>query len=368
MFEMDECLYWIEMAYERADEYIELSYTDRFFEAEDSENNKKNDKTEKDSNTMIGNAARALIKMIENVITSIRKWLNEKFSIKRINAIRKAIKDAGKENQSVKTVDTKKVNAAYDEVYEKAKKEAERIESEENNPEGASGTKEDTDNFIKGLENLLSDKLKGLGGDLKDVANTGGAWITTLSCEAALRMAENDAAKAETYLAALEHDKGLMEKLEKDLGKFQAHNFKAKIKDCTRLVSLHRFMVIIRGRQQRSDAEIISNLIDDVSKVITVGEDGKSTIKGTVKNWRRDELKGSFTTHRSSKERVDAARRTDLRHKLITNPHTAKGVKGVLKGKTTVDRAKRSAQFTTGSHAERTKGNNLFQDLLDGIQ
>lgn len=352
MFEMDECLYWIEMAYERADDYIELSYTDRFFEAEDSENNKKNDKTEKDSSTMIGNAARALIKMIENVISSIRKWLNEKFSIKRINAIRKAIKDAGKENQSVKTVDTKKVNAVYDEVYDKAKKEAERIESEGNNPEGSAGTKEDTDNFIKGLENLLSDKLKGLGGDLKDVANTGGAWITTLSCEAALRMAENDAAKAETYLAALEHDKGLMEKLEKDLGKFQAHNFKAKIKDCTRLVSLHRFMVIIRGRQQRSDAEIISNLIDDVSKIITVG----------------DELKGSFTTHRSSKERVDAARRTDLRHKLITNPHTAKGVKGVLKAKTTVDRAKRSAQFTTGSHAERTKGNNLFQDLLDGIQ
>lgn len=368
MFEMDECLYWIEMAYERADDYIELSYTDRFFEAEDSENNKKNDKTEKDSTTMIGNAARALIKMIENVITSIRKWLNEKFSIKRINAIRKAIKDAGKENQSVKVVDSKKMNAAYDEVYDKAKKEAERIESEENNPEGAAGTKEDTDNFIKGLENLLNEKLKGLGEDAIDIGKAGSAWVTTLSCEAALRMAENDAAKAETYLAALEHDKELMGKLEKDLGKFQAQSFKAKIKDCTRKVSLHRFMVIIRGRQQRSDAEIISNLIDDVSKVITVGEDAKSTIVGTAKNWAKDKVKGTLTTHRSSDERISAARRSDLRRKLVTNPNTAKGIKGAVNAKGTYDRAKRSAQFTTGSHAERTKGNNLFQDLLDGIQ
>ena len=355
MFEMDECLYWIEMAYERADDYIELSYTDRFFEAEDSENNKKNDKTEKDSTTMVGNAARALIKMIENVIVSIRKWLKEKFSIKRINAIRKAVKDAGKENQTVKVVDSKKMDAAYDEVYEKAKKEAERIESEENNPEGASGTKEDTDNFIKGLENLLSDKLKGLGGDLKDVANTGGAWITTLSCEAALRVAENNAERAEVYLAALEHDKGLMEKLEKDLGKFQAQNFKAKIKDCTRKVSLHRFMVIIRGRQQRSDAEIISNLIDDVSHIVS----GEGTIK--------DEIKGSFTTHRSSKERIDAARRADLRHKIITNPNTGKGIKAVGKGAMTVRRAKRDAEFASGAHAENTKGNSLLQDLIDGV-
>jgi hypothetical protein len=351
---MDECLFWLEKANERAEDYIELSYTQAFYEADDSDTNKANDKTEKDTNTFIGNAARAVIKMIENLISSIRIWIKKHFSIKHINDVRTAIKNAGKENESVKVIDSKKVNAVYSEAIKKVEEEQKKAVQEaesmsESNTDEADTGVDDSGNFITGIENMLSEKLQGLGKDLGDVAKVAPAWTTTLVADVALKNAINDEGTAEAYLRILESDKKLMEKLEQQLGKAQAKKFKKQIKSCTKAISLTRFAAKLRGECFNCEADIISTTIDDVSKIVS------APVSGAV----GDFVKGNNITQ----DGKDRTRRAYLRSKLASNPQTKKGVKGLVKGANSARKAYNSAKFYGDGEGKITAG-NLFKSML----
>lgn len=368
-----ESEYWLEKALEMSENYIEQDICDWFFEADqDSKKTaENNEKVKKNTDTLIGNAARAVIKMIENIINDIKKWLNKQFSKRRLQTMQQQLRDSGKEKSLIKTADGNKINNVWKGIFKKtddaineAQKENDNIN--DNGDNGSDDNMGPIDHIINNIEGFANEQLKEIGENLGDVKTLGSAWTTTIAAEYGLRRAVDSAAYADKLLYDLEHDKRYMETLERDLGKAKAKQYKRKIKSLTKLISLYRLRVKLRGRYVQGTQAINQSIVDDCTQIINDTIDDVSNDKHRVRNLIfRDQAKGSFASSFSSKSKRDAARRADLRNKLTTNKHVFKGAKAgvnlgikAYKGKEYIDK--------TVNTTDRTEKQSFFNKLIHG--
>lgn len=365
MYELEvECEYWLEQANISVQGYIEQSDYEFLFEANQAtENNNNNVKNNTD--TFIGNAARAVIKMIENIIVKIRNWLQNKFSKNHLNKLSEDLGKSGKGNTQIKTANTTKIKNNWNPIFKRLDNEVSKakqeIEDTSNSTDDSGTSGESESNIINEIENMVKDQLGGLGNDLGDISQMGSAWVTTLTAEAALRVATTDAKSAEQILAVLENDKKLMEKLERDLGEARAKSYKKKIKSLTKGISLLRLRSKLIGQYTDSIYDAASSVIDDVQHIIQNGAGG------VVK----DHLKGFLSSGVSSEGSRKALRRADLTGKLRTNPNNAKGVKAAVRAGSEVykqaEHARRLAGKSRPSKEDRKETRKkIFNTLLYG--
>lgn len=369
MYQLEvESQYWLEKALEVSEYYMEQDVYDWFFEADDNakQTSQNNEKVKKNTDTLIGNAARAIIKMIENIINDIKKWTKNIFNKHKLQTMQQQLKESGKGKSLIKTADNEKVDNVWKNIFKKTDDAINAAQNEdENNVSDDTG---EIERLIGNIEGFANEQLKELGDGVGDVAKMGSAWVTTIAAEYGMRMAVDSAGAADQILHLLETDKRYMQQLERDLGEARAKNYKKKIKKLTKLYSLYKFRVKLRGRYVRTKEAITRSIIDDCTEIIgdlSSGVVNGHPVKGTVKGVAKDQLKGSFASSFSSQEKRNAARRADLKNKLLTNKHTKEGIKGGLKIGEKIQKTKYEIQSTINTN-DRTKKQSFFDKLLHG--
>jgi len=364
-----ECEYWLEQASIEADNYVDQSLYDWLFEA-DTDTENSNNQTKSKTDTFLGNAARAVIKMVENIISNIRNWLHRTFNSGRFKSAQQNLQQSGKGGTQIKTANTSKIKEVWNSIFHKTDEAVKQAQDENNsipdndpnannnnnngnnNDSGDQTVGEGVDAAISGIEQMVKEKLDGLIGTNGDVTRMGQTWVTTITAEAALRRATTNAQEAENLLTLLENDKNLMKRLERDLGKAKAKSYKKKVKSLSKTISLVRLRAKFRGQYIDSIMDAGNSVLDDVEYIIS--HKGKNVVG--------DHVKGVASTALSSTNRREARRRSQLEDQLLGNGNTMRAVR-------VADQAYRTKEYirqNSNSNGNTSRTNGFLHNLVFG--
>lgn len=268
---MDVCAGYLHEIDLLLEDYQEVPLYLDIFEAADPEMGKitaKNAEIEEKSTTLLDKA----IKTVRNIFMKIKEMIHTIFTWMGMSkdektAYQQFVKEAKTNREfagmTVTVHDFRKINDEYNRTLKEYENYYKQIKDEE------------ADSRLT-IGDMAEEKLKDLGGKAKRILLAEG---TSFTVEAALNYASACRENALRVEQMLQFDMGLLDALEKELGKRETRRFKRKIHSLTKK---HRLLSLIgRGRQEQT-----KTLKDSVKEVI-------SSIKGVGKAFDKDSYKNA---------------------------------------------------------------------------
>lgn len=278
---MDESLYYLMLAQEALDEYIEIDTYAAIFEAESpnvKEQDAKNEAVANKTTSYLQKAIDAIISLGKSIIKAISNFLaNLTMSSeerKEYEDFKKACKeDPSLKNKKVTVTDFRKMREEYEKLKIEVKEAEKALAAEKDFP----------------LESLLN-KIKGFA------SNAGKGVAVSVTAEAAVRLASSSKEMAQLLKSYVTSDTELMEGMKKTLGKHQTNKFKREINSLGKRISLKRAMMKLNGELATSLEGAVKDTFSKkgIFSILTrasgnkevrtaVGTVGADTIVGAVK-------------------------------------------------------------------------------------
>lgn len=250
---LDECLYYLREADKYLALYHEIDPFEEIFEAYKPETQLKVDQNQKAKTGVMGSltkACQAVMKLIQNIIDSIKDFFARRNLSKEkreaYDAFKaKCAKDPSIKNKKVTVKDFTKINQDYNKILS---------EAENADKELAKGNDLNLDNLFSKITKFCGDATKGV--------------TVSVGMEAALNMASSSQEIAQNIYNSLKSDKALENKLMEAVGSKETKRFERQMKSLGKRISLHRGIMKMKGTYSHSVEEAIDNTFDTVWDVV----------------------------------------------------------------------------------------------------
>ena len=244
---MEECMGYLYEISKLADEYTDLDVYRSVFEAGDvSQIEQKNQKVEEKSENLFQKAAnviKAIIQKAKDIISNVMSWFSasdeEKDKFKKFRDECAANPEFA--NMKISLRNWRAIEQAYTEAINKAEADYKTIKDEE----------------VSARQNKLGDLTNYL-------KNTTGAAMTSITVEAALRLAQDSQSKAAGIKTALDLDLGLINKLESEIGKKETKKFRKKINALNSKFAFRRWLAGARQSQGKQLQDCLGEIYRNV--------------------------------------------------------------------------------------------------------
>lgn len=261
---LDECLTELYEAGKCIDMIKEIDPYSEIFEASNEDVKTAIDNNEKAKSgavTHLRNAAKAVLNMIQNLITSIREFIAKR----KMDADERKLYDAFKEackkdpslkNKKITVTDFRKVN----EEYQKILKDVEDMDKKI-----AEGKVTDATDFM----NSITDRIKGMSN----------GFTTAVTCEVAIKLASSSREISSIMLNHLENDEKLQKVLIDNIGEKETKNFEKDLKSLSKRISFKRWWMTKNGQCATSAKDAINKTITQIKEICKSGENiAKTTV------------------------------------------------------------------------------------------
>lgn len=236
------------------EEYVEITPYQMIYEADQPDVSaamQKNANIQGQSDNLLIKLIKGVITLIKNIISSISNFFSELFMGKSERALYEQYQQMIQSNpefanQKITVKDFREIIKREDEMYQQGKAELERAAAENRPPS----------------EQMFNNIL-----DL--VKNGIGAGTAIMTTEVAIKAARSNIGTAKLIQKALNDHEGIMEQLEKNLGKKEAKKFKKEIDKDTRLISFHRALVSLQKKKYDNLKDCVTDIfkqLHDISK------------------------------------------------------------------------------------------------------
>ena len=230
-----------------ADEYTEIELYQAVFEAEQIEPiQQKNEKIERDSQNLFQKAIaaiKAILKKTKDLIANCISWFTssdeDKDKFKKFRDECAANPEFA--NMKISITNWKQIEASYQKAINAAESEYKAIKDGE-----------------------TVDRQGKLNGIMESLKKTATAATTSVTVEAALRMAKDSVDNAAVIQTALDLDFGLINKLESEIGKKETKKFKNKIKALNSRFAFRRWIAGARESQGKKLKDCLSEIYKNV--------------------------------------------------------------------------------------------------------
>jgi hypothetical protein len=285
----DECFQNLYYAQETMKNWIQLSDYEIIFEAVNPDVQDKllkNEKTGEESVGFIQKAINGVIKIITNIIETIKDFLDkltmsgaEREAYERFK--QEIAKDPKLRNRKVTVADFRSITSNYDKMIAEVDREIKAVETDPNRPIDAT-----------------VEKVKGF------LSNTVGAAVgipsSMVAVSAATKIADSNIEMAREIQSFLNKEQGIMKMLSQHLGKREAKKFKKNIDAAAKNTKLHRLKVSLFKKKYDSLQDCISSTLESFQKLspetfalgkkLLGNEYTGTVIKGAIKNVARTKL------------------------------------------------------------------------------
>lgn len=255
---MDMSLQYLLEAQGYIEQFIDIPFSDAFFEDED-----KNKEAKNGAINSIKNAIKVLITKVKEAIKDITEWIHTKFMSKEEKVKWDAIKSKVK---SDKDLGDTKITIEQWEPYEELYDDAIKTITEEQN-------KEEPDmNKINSKMATFEAGIKSLGGKGKDAASRA---ISVMSLRTLVDIADRNAICAKAINMALQSELVNLEDMEKSIGSKQLQKYENKIRRYANNGFLHRAKVKLLYRKKATLKAVMNKQKRAILSYTNIDKDGK---------------------------------------------------------------------------------------------
>lgn len=245
---MDLCMSYLYEASKLVEEYTEIDLYRSVFEAGDvAVVEQKNEKIKSDSRNLLQKAVdviKSIINKAKQLISNCLAWFTssdeDKDKFKKFRDECAANPEFA--NMKISLTNWKEIEKAYAEAINSAEAEYKAI-------------KDDEASAREGKLNDIMNKLK----------KTTTAATTSITVEAALRMAQDSQVNASRIKTALDLDLGLINKLESEIGEKETKKFKKKINSLNSRFRFRRWIAGARQSQGKKLQDCLSEIYNNVN-------------------------------------------------------------------------------------------------------
>lgn len=335
----------LEEAINSINQYIPKTASELFFEASDNEIG-NNQQAQKSRNILL-RAINALKKMISALINKISDFIQRMFMSKEEKARFEKFKqlaasDPDLKNKKITVKDFRKINAKYQDTLNKIDKQITAVERQSD---------EEAARTVEQVQELANNVVKGI----KDSATT------IFSVDMALRLAENSRDVAGWIQKKLQQENGIIENLEKQIGKERTADFQKRIKSSTRKLSLHRIKVWVLGQYHGTMSGALNQTIDDFQDLLNPNMSVSSNVKRAKQMRIVDDVIGSFNTKTGANETKGSLLKRGMKVRKEVND-VKKGVNRFFR-----DSEKRMAKARSKAEKEAEKTRSKIKRTKDFI-
>ena len=296
------------------DQYVEIPTYQAVFEAggEADAAMAKNSKIESDSKNLFQKACsaiRTIFDRIKEIIGTIFKWLSlskdEKTKYRAF--VEKCKDDPAFAGKTITFADYTKCNAYYEENLKRYEKEYRNLKDEEmeNRPT---------------IAKVLEEKIDSVKEHAKKLAKAG---VKTATVKVALEHAKQCKENAAIVQMMIDYDMGLLDEIEKEIGKVRMGIFKMKVRALQSRFKIIRKLAGCREDQSKGLRDTIKDILTNANSIWDVAVSSKTIRKEagiTVKDQAEvgfKAAKGAWKEHRADKQMAAQMKAKDARNEKM---------------------------------------------------